>query len=106
MSAQILTKDDIVAMLTWQHEMGVDEAILDQPSGGALLCALGHDQPSSILVPSMLKPSLRSCFSQFPGRASSSATFYSMVSSAHAFWRSFACSRLRSLTSRSLKLQP
>ena len=42
MSAQILTKDDIVAMLTWQHEMGVDEAILDQPGPAMTLDTLLH----------------------------------------------------------------
>ena len=35
MSAQILTKNDIATMLAWQHDMGADEAILDQPDGAS-----------------------------------------------------------------------
>ncbi len=31
MSEKILTRNDIVTMLAWQHDMGIDEAILDQP---------------------------------------------------------------------------
>ncbi len=47
MSAQILTKSDIVAMLAWQYDMGADEAILDQPDMGARLLEVDELAPRS-----------------------------------------------------------
>ncbi len=60
MSAQILTKNDIAIILAWQHDMGADEAILDQPDSAVHFLEVDEapSRPSQIEMPTDPLPNL------------------------------------------------